>query len=151
MNTLYYSMNPIEKLINNLTMIEKNIQSIAISELKKESELLSQVNRDQLDVGTTSTGDPMPSYVDSSRGGIRLHDTGDWWAGIKPVFDSDGLDMTSTDYKTSFLDKKYPLALGVRQSIGKILPKIKPKIVVIVKNRIGEALERGLRMSPHTS
>jgi len=126
-------MNAIEILISKLKKVDSKIEDIAISELKKESKLLAQLNRDQLDRGETSKGANMPPYVDTSKGNIRLEDTGDWWAGIAPEFDSDGIDMTSSNYKTGFLDPKYPNALGVRQSIGIVLNKIKPRIVKRLK------------------
>ena len=122
----------IENAIKRIKKIRNSVEQIAIEEFKKESVLMSDLNRNQLLSGTDALGQPMPNYVSISRkrGRTTLFDEGDYHMGIKPLFDNEGVNMISTDRKFAFLDPKYNTALGINENSQQILiEKTKPKII----------------------
>ena len=132
-------MSALTDTILRINNIKRKAQSIAIEEIKKEGSLLADLNREQLNNRKDANDNPMPNYVAGSKApsapsGITLFDTGDFHGGIETLFDSTGISMTSSDSKVSFLDPKYPTALGVApSSIEKIKPEVVPNIIERLK------------------
>lgn len=120
--------------------MQSSVDGIAKEEFMKESALFSELNREQLLSGTDAEGQSMIPYVAGSRapsapGKTTLKDSGDYHRGIKTLFDSGGVNMTSTDSKFAFLDPKYDTALGINENSQNILiEKVKPKVINRLKN-----------------
>ncbi|MDC3237436.1 hypothetical protein OAT93_01745 [bacterium] len=120
--------------ISRLERMKKGVLKVSIQEFKEESQLLGDLNRSQLNEGLDANGKPTPNYAESSKksGRIRFKDTGKYTEGIKPLFEGDGFQMTSTDEKRAFLNpwKKVVETLGVTvKNLYLVLVKIKPRIV----------------------
>ncbi|MCH2217511.1 MAG: hypothetical protein MK076_05445 [Flavobacteriales bacterium] len=130
-------MNGIEIGLNRLISLSNSVEKITIEEIRKESKLISDLNRDQLMKGIDAFGNPTPEYSESSkkkgkRGRIKFFDTGDYQKAIKPVFDNEGIDIESTDFKNAFLNpyKKVIETLGLtNESIIQLQNKILPRII----------------------
>ncbi len=120
--------------------MQSSVEGIAKEEFMKEASLFSDLNRSQLLSGTDAEGNSMIPYVQGSKapsapGKTTLSDSGDYHRGIKPLFDNDGVNMTSTDSKLAFLDPKYDTALGINENSQNILiEKVKPKVINRLKN-----------------
>lgn len=119
--------------------MKSKVDSIAKKAFEEESKLMSDLNRGQLEEGKTALGTDMPSYVSNSKapkapGAIKLFDTGEYTRKISPLFNSKGVDMTSLDSKVEFLDRKYPIALGlddesIRILQNKVIPEIQKDLL----------------------
>lgn len=123
------TINRIQKMLNS-------VDDIAKEAFKQETSLMSELNRGQLDEGVDALGNNMPNYASSNKksGKINLFDKGDFHQGFKPLFDDEGVDMTSTDRKVSFLDPKYNTALGINEAsqevlIDKVIPVIQTELI----------------------
>ena len=117
-----------------LERMKKEALNISIDEFKEEDQMLGDLNRGQLSEGLDANGNPNPNYAQSSKksGRIKFKDTGKYTSGIKPLFDTDGFEMTSTDEKRAFLNpwKKVVETLGLTiKNLSLVLIKIKPRIV----------------------
>ncbi len=99
-------MELIQKQIARLNLMKNSVLGIAINELKKEADLFTKLNVDQLKKGTDAFGRPTPEYASSNKktGNITFIDKGGFTNGIKPVFGSNRMAMTSTDDKNPFLN-----------------------------------------------
>lgn len=120
----------------------KNVEHITIAELEKNPNALAEMNREQLMSGINADGGSMPNYAASSKksGKINLLDKGPFQAGIKPMFDDQGMDMISTDSKTSFLNpfRQVINTLGltpdnIDQWITNAIPKIQDTLKKLLK------------------
>ena len=85
-------MNAIELVIKRLENWISKVEEITIDEIKKESALIEQLNRNQLMSGINADGGDMPKYKQGSKqpqapGKIKLFDTGAFQRGIKASFD----------------------------------------------------------------
>lgn len=114
-------MNAFSDIISQLKEAAKTADIEAQKIVESKPELLASLNRAQLAVGNNALGGDMPRYVSGSKAPqapnkIKLFDTGKFTEGINPLFSPVGIGMTSTDSKVSFLDPKYPLALGLSPS-----------------------------------
>jgi len=132
-------MNAIEEVVNRLISWTKQIEKIIIEEIKKESDLIAQLNRGQLMSGTDAFGNPTPVYAPSNkkRGNMNFKLTGDFQRGIKAKFDNKGIDMESTDFKNAFLNpyKKAVETLGLtEESILELQEVILPRIIKRLKS-----------------
>ena len=128
----------IQETIGRLQSMVKNVEQIAIDELKKNPNVLAEMNREQLMSGINADGGSMPNYAASSKksGKITLFDKGPFQQGITPMFDDQGMDMTSTDSKVSFLDpfRKVINTLGlIGSNVDKWLNSAKPNIIKRLK------------------
>lgn len=127
-------MSALDDAILRLKRMKDNADKLAKEIVESNPTLLSNLNREQLRAGTNANGNSMPSYVSNSKapqapGGIELFDTGRYHAGIKPLFGSNEIVMTSIDQKVRFLDPKYPLGLG-----------LSPESIIVVQNEIKKEL-----------
>lgn len=75
---------------------------------------ISELNRDQLREGITSTGSFLPDYSNMSvqvfgkpSGPIKLYEFGDFYEGIVPEFAQKDFTLSGTDEKTDMLTKRY--------------------------------------------
>lgn len=134
-------MNAIELVIKRLENWISKVEEITIDEIKKESALIEQLNRNQLMSGINADGGDMPKYKQGSKqpqapGKIKLFDTGAFQRGIKASFDNEGIDMNSTDFKNAFLNpyRKAIETLGLTDnSIEELQEKILPRIIKRLK------------------
>lgn len=126
----------IKEVIDRLTKMKTSVTNIAKEEFTKEAALFSDLNRAQLNSGTDALGNDMPTYSASNKktGKLDLFLSGDYHQGIKPLFESDGIDMISTDSKFAFLDPKYNTALGINENSQNILiEKVTPNVIKRLK------------------
>lgn len=91
-----------------------NLNGIAERALQVNQGEISDLNRDQLQEGITSTGGFLPDYSQASvqmfgkePGPIKLKETGDYYEGIIPMFSDTSFDLMGTDIKTGMLEKRY--------------------------------------------
>lgn len=91
-----------------------NLDGIAERALQDNQAEISDLNREQLQQGITSTGGYLPDYSPVSvnmfgktPGPIQLKDTGDYYDGIGPVFQDKSFNLIGTDIKTDMLEKRY--------------------------------------------
>lgn len=91
-----------------------NLNGIAERALQVNQGEISDLNREQLQEGITSTGGFLPDYSPASvnmfgkePGPIKLKDTGDYYEGIIPMFSDTSFDLMGTDIKTDMLEKRY--------------------------------------------
>ena len=129
----------IQDQILKLKSMLKNVDQITIRELERNPQRLVQMNRAQLMQGINADGGSMPNYAASNKkksGKINLFDKGDFQRGITTMFDDQGLDMTSTDDKSWFLDpfRKVINTLGLTDgNIDKWLNNAIPNIIKKLK------------------
>jgi hypothetical protein len=100
-------MSIIKDLANDLTFIVKNIEDIAIDQYEEKSNEISNLNKEQLLNKKDAQGNPTPNYSPNNkkkRGKLNFYDKGNFQQGIKPLFEKDGIDVISTDFKNSFLN-----------------------------------------------
>jgi hypothetical protein len=134
-------LTAIKEVLKRLIALQKAIEAIVINEIKAQSELIEQLNREQLMSGKDAFGNDTPNYVKGSKqpqapGKMKFFDTGDYQRGIKAVFESEGIEMTSTDFKNKFLNpyKESVETLGLNdESIKKLQAVILPNIIKKVK------------------
>lgn len=130
-------MNAIEETISRIENMIRMAPIIAVEEFKKEADLMAQLNRDQLMSGTDALGNSTPTYVSNSKapqapGKIKFFDKGDFQQGIKSLFSSEGIEMTSTDFKNKFLNpyKKVVETLGLSpRSVEEVQIVVLPRII----------------------
>lgn len=91
-----------------------NLNGIAERALQVNQGEISDLNREQLQEGITSTGGFLPDYSQASvqmfgkePGPIKLKETGDYYEGIIPMFSDTSFDLMGTDIKTDMLEKRY--------------------------------------------
>ncbi len=129
----------IQDQILKLKSMLKNVDQITIRELERNPQRLVQMNRAQLMQGINADGGSMPNYAASNKkksGKINLFDKGDFQRGITTMFDDQGLDMTSADDKSWFLDpfRKVINTLGLTDgNIDKWLNNAIPNIIKKLK------------------
>jgi len=124
------------KLLNLIANIEEIIRLEAI----EHQDFIAELNQMQLAEGQRPDGSFLPDYSQTSvsvfgkpPGAIKLFDEGDFYEGIKPLFESQGLDMVGLDEKTSMLINRYGDVLGLSQEnkqrlAVQLLPGIKVRI-----------------------
>lgn len=138
-------MSGIEKIkhkIRQIDVLKKSISNIVKEVLMSEEAYISELVRKQLQSGIKGDGTDMPNYVPNSKqpsapGKITLFDTGDFYAGIEPLFADTNFSLTDIDDKTGFLVAKYGEILGLnKESLQVLYDRVRPKI----KNRILQVL-----------
>lgn len=112
--------------------LAKNIASIDLNKatetaLKARGNDISELNRDQLGRGEDATGASLPPYSANSvamgkpAGAIKLFDTGDFYAAMKPEFADKSFAVNNTDWKAEMLTKEYGDVIGLqRDSINEL-------------------------------
>ena len=111
-------MNVLKEQIKRIQKVRADFVGIVIQELKKESEYIADLNRDQLQSGTKADGKKTPKYVQDSKqpsapGNMKFYEFGDFYAGIEPLFDKEQFDLIGTDKKTDILVGKYGKLIGL--------------------------------------
>lgn len=131
------SFEAITQLKNRFKTI--NLDGIAERALQANQAEISDLNREQLQQGITSTGGYLPDYSPVSvnmygkpSGPIQLKETGDYYEGIVPVFEDKSFDLAGTDWKTDMLEKRYgkygdPVGL-TDESVGELAQIILPDV-----------------------
>ena len=138
-------MEVIEASLARLKLVVKSINKIVREEVIKEQKFIEKLNRDQLKRGTKASGEDLPDYVEdsdqpSAPGKITLFETGEFYEGIKPLFDETGFENVGLDEKTGFLVAKYGDILGLTtENIALLSARVLPRI----QNRIRAALKVG--------
>ena len=131
--------NAILKQKDRLVKLLSAINGIIYQEALLHREFIAELNKEQLMIGIDAEGKDMPDYIEGSlfgTGKINLKDTGDFHAGIQPLFDDLGIEMWSTDEKTRFLEPMYD-ALGLTQESKKMLrDKMKQGIINSIKQKL---------------
>lgn len=128
-------MNVISQKITKLRNVVKLMPFIIEKIVEGEEQFIAELNRIQLKGGRRADGGKMPNYKPGSKspsapGSIKLFDTGEFYASLDPLFDADGIDITSTDPKSRFLETKYKPVLGLTpESLEKLKVVILPKII----------------------
>lgn len=132
-------MNAIRGQLVKLKKARNQIPNIIRDALISEQAFIAQLNRDQLLDGKKADGTNMPDYVQNSKapsspGEITLFDTGEFQAGIEPLFGNDELNLLGTDEKTEILVAKYGEILGLNEeSLNLLIQKVKPIIQTKVR------------------
>lgn len=103
---------PVRTLRNRIAKL--NLDLATETALKARQENISDLNREQLQIGMRSDGSWLPPYSANSvtkfgkpAGRIKLFDTGAFYEGIKPEFDKSAFQMDGTDSKTEMLKDDY--------------------------------------------
>jgi hypothetical protein len=116
-----------------------NLDGIAERALQANQGEISNLNREQLQQGITSTGGYLPDYSPVSvnmfgktPGPMTLKETGDYYEGIAPMFQDRSFDLVGTDWKTDMIEKRYgkhgdPIGL-TDESIGELGQIILPDV-----------------------
>ena len=105
-------MNAILRQRDRLIRIRDGVEEQIRQEAIRFEEFIAELNRDQLRRGMRGDGSFLPDYVPGSRqpqapGRIKLFDKGDFYAGMAPIFEDEGLVIANTDEKTVFLVRRY--------------------------------------------
>lgn len=113
--------------------LAKNIAALNLNKatgaaLKARGNDISELNREQLRRGEDVSGASLPPYSARSvtefgkpAGAIKLFDTGDFYAAIKPEFSDTSFMVTDTDWKADMLKKEYGDVIGLQdESIGEL-------------------------------
>ena len=118
-------MIKIDSLIRKMTRFNDTAEEIAINEAELFSDIIEQMNREQLLQGKKADGTNMPDYVARSKTGktgkINLFDTGNFQAGFKASKTSKISIDVESDNKM-FL-KKYGDIFGLNKSNLEIFRK----------------------------
>lgn len=133
-------MSVIAEVATKLERSMKSIVAIIREELIANQEFISELNRMQLAEGTRPDESILPDYAPISviqfgkeAGPIKLFDTGEFYEGIKPMFEDDTFEMVGVDEKTEMLIMKYGEVLGLSMENRKILAQ---KLIPGIKSRI---------------
>ena len=102
----------VTKKIKALERALSSSRQVVRAEAVAHQKLIAQLNREQLSQGIKSDNTSMPDYKDGSKspnapGPIQLFDTGDFHAGIEPLFESKEITMLGVDPKSDLLAGKY--------------------------------------------
>lgn len=122
-------MDALEVLIN---IQQLDIKAIAEDNIYDVTEIIADLNADQLAHGIRADGSPTtPSYKDSTiaykrgRPGlsgvtdrVTLYDTGAFYAGLYAAVQGEDITFGSHDEKEAKLEKKYSRANGPQQIFG---------------------------------
>lgn len=109
------------QLHSNINDVIENLESIVLESAMESKETIADLNTEQLELGKTSEGNNIePEYYSSaytqfkksmgkkSPGSIPdLKLSGDFYAGFYAKLENGWIELHSTDYKESFLRKKY--------------------------------------------
>jgi len=125
------------------TKLERSMRAI-IAMIREEAilhqEFISELNRSQLEEGTRPDESILPDYSPISvlqfgkePGPMKLFDTGEFYEGIKPIFEDDTFDLVGVDEKTEMLINKYGNVLGLNAENKKILAQ---RLIPGIKSRI---------------
>lgn len=113
----FASVNTLSRNIANI-----NLNKATEVALRARGNDISELNRDQLRRGEDVTGASLPPYSARSvtefgkpTGAIKLFDTGDFYAAIKPEFADTSFMVTDTDSKAEMLAKEYGDVIGLQQ------------------------------------
>ena len=117
-----------------ITNLAKNIANIDLNKatgtaLQARGNDISELNRDQLRRGQDVAGASLPPYSARSvsqfgkhAGAIKLFDTGDFYAAIKPEFADKSFTVTDSDWKAEMLAKEFGDVIGLQQeSINELM------------------------------
>lgn len=133
---------PIHNLATNIARIDLN-KATGVA-LKARGNDISELNRDQLRRGEDVSGSSLPPYSANSvtqfgkpAGAIKLFDTGDFYAAMKPDFADKSFAVNNTDWKAEMLTKEYGDVIGLQRdsiyelaqdSLGQIQYEIRKQI-----------------------
>lgn len=135
-------MNIIEKKIQKLENLKTVLIEIVRREVVSEREWISERIRRQLREGKKGDGSDMPEYVQNSKqpsapGKINLFDSGEFHAGIEPLFEDDHFKVAGLDSKTDLLVGKYGAILHLsQQNIEELRKRIRGRVIQSVLNHI---------------
>lgn len=127
-------MSILAEQVKRIQRVRAEFSNIVIEELRKQSDFISDLNRQQLQSGTKADGSKTPKYVSDSKqpsapGNMKFFEFGDFYSGIKPLFDDDQFDLVGEDKKTDILVGKYGKLIGLTsENISKLALRIKPKV-----------------------
>ncbi len=116
----------VNTLSRNITNLDLNKATEAA--LSARGEDISELNRDQLRKGQDIHGASLPPYSARSvdvfgkpAGAIKLFDTGDFYAAIKPEFADKSFTVTDNDWKAEMLQREFGDVIGLqRESINEL-------------------------------
>lgn len=113
--------------------LAKNIAALDLNKatgaaLQARGNDISELNRDQLRRGEDVSGASLPPYSANSvtqfgkpAGAIKLFDTGDFYAAMKPEFADKSFIVNNTDSKAEMLTNDYGDVIGLqRDSINEL-------------------------------
>lgn len=110
----------VNTLARNIASLDLNKATEAA--LQARGTDISELNRDQLRRGEDVNGASLPPYSARSvdvfgkpAGAIKLFDTGDFYAAIKPEFADKSFSVTDTDWKAEMLNREYGDVIGLQQ------------------------------------
>lgn len=110
--------------------------------LMSQSQLIEELNRDQLRQGKRSDGTSLPDYSQNSvnyfgkpEGAIKLFDTGDFYESLDISYFDDRMVFDDTDEKTHMLVEKYG------QMIFGLSEENKLKVIDIIKPLLAKELK----------
>lgn len=110
---------PVHTLASHIANIDLN--KATQSALKARGNDISELNKEQLRLGEDVSGASLPPYSARSvtefgkpAGAIKLFDTGDFYAGIKPEFTDTSFALKDSDWKTEMLTKEYGDVIGLQ-------------------------------------
>lgn len=144
-------MDRITDLIDSLQAFNDNINEYLQAATMEAEEVILDMNRSQMyDEGKDRNGnDIQPPYAPATiqykrRKGqptnrVTLRDKGDFHLSLYIEYDTDGFEIKDDDFKTSFLTKRYGVAvLGLTDSNVKILSDevYKPRLLEMLKNKL---------------
>lgn len=116
---------PVHNLAKNIAAL--NLNKATEKALKARGNDISELNREQLRRGEDVSGASLPPYSPASvamgkpAGVIKLFDTGDFYAAMKPVFADTSFIVNNTDSKAEMLTDDYGDVIGLqRESINEL-------------------------------
>jgi hypothetical protein len=111
---------PINDLAKNIANIDLN--KATENALRARGNDISELNREQLRRGQDVSGASLPPYSARSvevfgkpAGAIKLFDTGDFYAAIKPDFADKSFELTDSDWKAEMLQKEFGDVIGLQE------------------------------------
>ena len=137
-------MSELTIAIKELQNVVSNIEQIAIKEFEEEAKTIADLNRQQLKNKTDAEGNATPVYSSSNkkkRGRLDFLDKGNFKLGIKSLFDTEGIEMTSTDRKVSFLNPYFHKTSGsIVDTLG-----LSPDSIDTITIKVNEELIKAIK------
>lgn len=110
---------PVNTLAKNIASVDLN--KATENALRARGDDISELNREQLRRGQDVSGASLPPYSARSvtefgkpAGAIKLFDTGDFYAAIKPEFADKSFELKDSDWKAEMLQKEFGDVVGLQ-------------------------------------
>lgn len=140
-------MNPCEKLIRDISLIEREIQNKSIDIAAGKGSYIAKLQVQQTDQSLNASGKLIkPPYRPATRqrklragrsGNVDLRDKGNFLSEVTTVVFNNKIHIVSFDEKSKFLVPKYdPFGL-MEENMDKLRIAVLPELGKWVKNTIG--------------